>query len=491
MSAPVHLGVDLGTQSVKVCAVDVDGTVLAMATRPLTSTRDGTRHEQDPHEWVTEATAATAEVVESLADGRRADVAGLAVCGTSGTLAVVDSHGTPVGPAVMYDDATAATEASEVSAADPERWRGLGYRIQPSWAVAAMVRAARVGLPAGARFAHQPDVVTAAMTGAATATDWSSALKSGYDLLELSWPEQTFAALGLPPALLPEVVAPGTVVGRVGRDWATATGVPPGTAVIAGMTDGCASQLGAGALGSGDWHAVIGTTLVLKGVTEQPLHDDSGAVYSHRSPEPGRWLPGGASSVGAGALTALLPGSDLTALSDRATEVWATGRLPRPAYPLTGAGERFPFVRPDAHGFALRDGHAVGLHDAGDEVTTYLAVVAGVACVERLCLDTLHQAGATTDGRYSVSGGATRSPLWNQLRADVLERTLVVSRSAEPAVGMAILAAAGTSGRPVAELARSMSDVSVVVEPDPGGTDRMLATYATLRAEWRERGWIA
>ncbi len=57
------------------------------------------------------------------------------------------------------------------------------------------------------------------------------------------------------------------------------------------MTDGCAAQLGAGALGVGDWHSTLGTTLVLKGVSLEPVHDESGVVYSHRAPPTGTGFP--------------------------------------------------------------------------------------------------------------------------------------------------------------------------------------------------------
>ena len=47
----VWVGVDLGTQSVRAVAVDAAGTLLSAAARPLTSRRDGNRHEQDAGEW--------------------------------------------------------------------------------------------------------------------------------------------------------------------------------------------------------------------------------------------------------------------------------------------------------------------------------------------------------------------------------------------------------------------------------------------------------
>ena len=76
------VGVDLGTQSVRALAVADDGTVLAAASRPLRSRREGARHEQDPAQWWSAAADALVEV--SARAGT--EVGGIAVCATSGTV---------------------------------------------------------------------------------------------------------------------------------------------------------------------------------------------------------------------------------------------------------------------------------------------------------------------------------------------------------------------------------------------------------------------
>jgi sugar (pentulose or hexulose) kinase len=353
-----------------------------------------------------------------------------------------------------------------------------------------MVDLSRQGLPPGARFAHQPDIVAAAMTGGPVATDWSSALKSGYDLLELAWPVEAYGALGIDAATLPEVVAPGAVLGESSAAWEQSTGLPAGTAVVAGMTDGCASQLGAGAMREGDWHSVIGTTLVLKGVTPMLLRDELGAIYSHRSPQAGHWLPGGASSVGARAMSALLGGADLEALERDATAL-RFGAAPPTTYPLIGSGERFPFVRPDATGFVRLEGEDADLTALGHGAEAYLAIASGVAYVERLCFDTLAARGASLSGRLSSSGGGTRSALWNQLRADALARPIALPESAEPSLGMAILAASAIVEETVVQLAGRMTRISRTVDPDPRGVEQMAEGYDAFRDVLVAKGWIA
>ncbi|WP_228010640.1 FGGY-family carbohydrate kinase [Nonomuraea phyllanthi] len=468
----VWIGIDLGTQSVRALAVTGDGEVLGSASRPLTSRRDGPRHEQDPEQWWRELAAATRE---ALRDVPPALVAGVAVDATSGTILLADAGGRALTPALMYDDRRAS--ADRVNEAGAAVWDRLGYRrMQPNWGLPKLLWLLK-DAPAGARLAHQSDFVNRRLVGHDVATDLSNALKTGVDLIEERWPSEVMDALGVPPEALPGVVRPGTRLGVVCAAAAEETGVPAGTPVIAGTTDGCAAQLGAGALRAGSWNSVLGTTLVLKGVTEELIHDPLGVVYSHRAPD-GSWLPGGASSTGAGTLTRDLPGRDLDALSARAEARYAghlpgagAGHLP-PAvtYPLVSRGERFPFAAPEAESFTLGD--------PADDVERYAAILLGAAFVERLCFDYLDLLGAPVDGEIVLTGGATRSAYWTRLRADVLGRPVTLRENAEPALGMAVLAG-GDPDR--------MIRTRAVVEPSGAGSRE---AYLRFVAELEGRGWL-
>jgi len=475
VSEPLWLGVDLGTQSVRALAVSGVGDVLAEASHPLTSHRDGPRHEQDPGEWWSALATASREALAGL---RGQPIGGLAVCGTSGTVLLVDSAGEPISPGLMYDDSRAVDEARRADEAGAAVWDSLGYRMQPAWALPKLLWLLREhGEEArGARLAHQVDVATRRLIGHEVPTDSSHALKTGYDLLHDAWPHEAMSALEVPPGLLPGVVRPGARLGTVGRAAAEATGIGEGTPVIAGMTDGCAAQLAAGALSPGSWNSVLGTTLALKGVAPELLRDPLGSVYSHRSPD-GGWLPGGASSVGAGVLSARFGGRDLDALERRAAQREPADVL---AYPLASCGERFPFVAPQAEGFMLGE--------PDDESEHYAALLQGVAYVERLCFDHLDRLGAPTDGELSLTGGATRSRYWCQLRADVLGRAVRLPEHAEAALGMAVLAA--SEGRSCAEAAARMVGVREVIEPRPDRSDRFAEPYVRLVDELERRGWL-
>ncbi len=465
------LGIDLGTQSVRVVALSDTGRMLAHAAQPLPSYRNGPRHEQDPEQWWRAVVAACRAVARELG---AAEIRGLAVDGTSGTFLLVDRSGRPLMPALMYDDTRAQQEMRMV-----REHCSFPYQVQPSWALPKLLWLVtnQPGILNQGRLAHQTDFITGRLAGHEVPSDSSNALKTGYDLAAECWPRELFAALRIPDGILPRVVRPGTQIAALCPEAAELAGIPAGTPIISGMTDGCAAQIAADALQPGNWNSVLGTTLVLKGATFSPLRDPAGIVYSHRSPD-GTWFPGAASSAGAGVLTRHFGARDLAALDARAATHEPSSVI---AYPLAGRGERFPFCVPDAEAFMLGS--------PADEIDLYAALLQGVALVERLCFDYLTLLGAPLNGQLAFTGGATRSRYWCQLRADILGRAVRLPENAEPAVGMAILAA--SHGSSLTDTARHMVKIRETVEPRRGNFARFGDSYLALVAELLRRGWIS
>jgi xylulokinase len=231
------------------------------------------------------------------------------------------------------------------------------------------------------------------------------------------------------------------------------TGLPVGVPVLAGMTDGCTSQISTGAVAPGDWNSTLGTTLVIKGVTEQLLLDPQGRIYSHRHPA-GYWLPGGASNTGGEAIALRFPQEKWDEFNAQALNLAPTDTI---IYPLVRLGERFPFACAEAEGFVLRQPH--------DEVTNYVAHLEGVGYVERLAYEVLTRLGGQIGSTIYSAGGATRSRSWGQLRADILGRTLVRPEVTGGAMGAAIIAAAGTWYEGLIPAARAMVRLVEWVEP--------------------------
>lgn len=468
MSHPVTIGIDVATAGVRALAVR-GGTVLASTAEPLPApVRDDRGHsEQDARSWWPAVETVLAKVTGEL-PGRGGEVAAVAIAATSGTIVGVDASGEPVTPALMYDDRRGAELNREATELGADRWRRLGFGMS---ATAALGRIAWLSeLPGVAGIRHTPDLIAAKLTGGPVAADWSHALKSGYDPLAGEWPHEVFDALGVPKELLPPVVAPATVLGTVSRPVA---GLPVGCLVVAGMTDGCAGQLAAGAVTPGRFVGILGTTYVLKGVTENLVPDPTGAMYSHRHPD-GWWLPGGASNTGGEAVAGQ---EHLPELDAAAAELGPAKVI---AYPLRRKGERFPFTNGEAEGFVSGE---------ADEVELHRARLEGVAFVERLALDHLRRLGVTITEPLLAAGGGSKSPLWTRIRASVTGLGLRVSPRAETGYGAALLAAAGVLPGGLTEASEGL-DKGTLVEPDEREGAALTESYLRFCTELHTRGWI-
>ena len=472
-------GIDVGTQGVRAVVADAAGTLFGeAAVRLAPGSRSDREHTQSADAWWAALAAAVRGAL--AASGPGVEVTAVALDATSGTVLVEHADGSPAGPALMYDDARALDETVDVARVGAELWHSLGYRMQPSWALPKAVWLVRHGDLTGTdRIVHQSDHLVGRLAGHRVATDTSNALKTGADLRAVAWPDRVFDELGLHPGLLPELVLPGTVLATVGAAAASETGLREGTVIRAGMTDGCAAQIAAGALRTGRWSSALGTTLVVKGATDRLLRDPSGAVYCHRHPD-GGWLPGGASSTGASALNAAFPDVDGAGL-DALTAQAARRAMPADVvYPLAGHGERFPFVAPDARSFG------VGSFD--DDADRFAAVCLGIARVERLAYDVLRARGAETSGPVALTGGPTRNAWWNQLRTDTLGRPTERPASSQAAFGMAVLAAAEPGA--LTATAEQMVHIVERSEPDADRAAGLEQGYRDLVGALAGRGWL-
>ncbi|MCS5716073.1 FGGY family carbohydrate kinase [Herbiconiux sp. CPCC 205716] len=474
----IVLGVDLATSEVRVQAIDVaTGAALAERRAPLPVVQRGATRTQRPAHGAL-ALELVAAVAGALGDRSR-EIGALSITGTSGTVVPVDALGAPVGNAVLYDDPRGVDELRMLAAA------GLDGRPSGALARAAWMHGAAghahpdAGAPSAARFVFTPDVVAAALAARLLPSDTSHALKSGIDPVAATWNDEALAVLGLPRETLPELVAPGRVVGEVSAGVAARIGLPTGVLIVSGMTDGSTGQIATGAVALGDSVGVLGTTLVLKAVSAHDVVDGGAGVYSHVSPE-GLFWPGGASNTGAGVLaTGVTAGIDPAAVTEA---IAAVGPSSAVAYPLARPGERFPVADADFAGFAVPFGTgAAGPSGAGgssgagaaglpaavdDPAVRFRTVFEGVAFVERLGLSRLAELGVASH-RHHLAGGAAASELWNRLRASVLDRPVVVTEQAGSARGAAALAAAALTGESLAVVAERFATGRHVVDPDP------------------------
>ena len=415
MSADLYLGLDLGTSGARALVIDAEGEVVASGKSALSEHGSNPR---DPRAW---ELAATSAVKSALAGTEAGRVRALSVDGTSGTVLAVDARGLPLGEGLMYNDAAEPTGVMAIAESAPDV--SAAHGTTSGLAKAMQLRALKPN-----RILHQADWIASRFSGRYV-TDANNALKTGYDPVGGYWPDW-IGDLGFNIGLLPEVFAPGQAVGTVTREAAAEFGLDLGAKVVAGTTDGCASFLATGAAEVGDAVTAIGTSLTLKLLSDRPIFAPRYGVYSHLLL--GRWLAGGASNSGGGALLAFFTAAEMDALSPGLDPDQPTGL---DYYPLSQPGERFPINDP---AFQPR------LTPRPEERGRFLqALFEGVAAVEALGYARLAELGAPTLRSLRTVGGGARNPAWTRIRARVIGAPMLEARSDEAAYGAALLAKSG------------------------------------------------
>lgn len=459
--------------------VDAAGRVLGSADEqfPLTGQ---SREEQSPGIWwdtCRRLLKTLSGKVEKTVDP--AAIKAMGVTSTSGTVIPLDKDHKPLHPAIMYSDPRSAGAAERCRAA-AQQYHPDGYTgFNSSSGLSKMLwwlETCPEKVPGLAYWIHAADYITGKLSGQWGVTDYTNALKSGYDLRAACWPSYLTEKLPLKKEWLPEVVPSGTPLGSLLPDMAEALGLPPGILVVAGMTDGCASQIASGAVKPGDWNTTIGTTLVVKGVTTKELKDPEGRIYCHRHPE-GYWMPGGASNTGADWVNERFS-NDLERLAAEAEKLIPTSWL---SWPLTREGERFPFIASRALGFEP---------DGLSSAERFTANMEGVAYIERYAYELIEALSGEPVKAVYTAGGASNSDVWLRIRSNVLNRPVYKMKHGSGAAGAAILAASQTHFTSLAEAAAAMTRPDKKTGPETVLAASYEANYKRFLHLLQEKGYI-
>jgi sugar (pentulose or hexulose) kinase len=402
--------------------VDAQGAPLATARAdlPEPSRLPGGGVEQDPELWWRALTRVLRALGPRLGGHRPA---ALCLDGTSGTLLLCAADGHPLGPALLYNDAASLAEAARIEGAAPADSPARGAA---SSLARAMRLIARLEPPAGSRALHQADWLLGRLTGRFDVSDWNNALKLGYDMQALRWPDWVLG-LGLEALALPRVLPPGRAIGGISRSAAAATELPEGLPVAAGTTDSTAAFIATGARQDGEAVTCLGSTLVLKVLSPTPVSSPRHGVYSQRFCD--RWLVGGASNSGGAVLRRFFSDEEMAGLSRRLLPEEPTGL---DYYPLPAPGERFPVADP---GLAPRLSPR-----PAEELRFFQGLLEGIAAIEAKGYELLQALGAPAPSRVLTTGGGAKNRAWGRIRQRALGVPVLAAKHQEAAYGAALLA---------------------------------------------------
>lgn len=430
--ARFFLGLDFGTSGARCAVLDEAG-------NQVFELRADHADPADPQHW----REALFDLIAGLPKEIRSRLSALAVDGTSGTLLATDEAFVPVSPALLYKDGRAVTEAEEIASADraalphPPSGHplplGEGNPYGPTSGLAKRLWLAR-HFPGAAFCFHQADWLAALLTGKPGLTDYHNALKSGYDVESLQWPDWVTDLPG--GHWQQKVLSPGEAIGTVSADMAERFGLNPACIVRAGTTDSIAAFIAAGARAPGEAVTSLGTTVVLKLLSETRVDDPASGVYSHRLGK--LWLAGGASNTGGGVLRQFFNNEELATLSSR-IDAGASSGLDY--YPLPGIGERFP----------INDPHlACRIEPRPQDEAAFLhGLLEGTARIEAMGYEKLQALGASPLKRVMTAGGGAKNATWQQIREHLLKVPVTVAQHTEAAFGTAKLARLGKALLPV------------------------------------------
>lgn len=420
----IFLGVDIGTSGCRAAAIDGDARVLAQATAPLpASRRDGAAVEQDTAPWWNALRA----VIGDLA--RQIDLSharALAVDATSGTVLLADAHGNALTPALMYNDNRAVAEAQLLAQAAP---RDTAAHGTASGLAKLLWLQRQVDTQKVRHAMHQADWIVGQLCGRFDVTDANNAIKTGYDARLKRWPDWLHAT-GLRTEWLPQVVAPGTPIATISLRASLELQLPPTVRIVAGTSDSTAAIIATGVHAAGDAVTSLGSTLVVKVVSQHPIYAPEYGVYSQ--PLGDLWLAGGGSSSGGAVLRNYFNDDQMRAMTAQLNFDAPTGL---DYYPLLSPGERFPHADPHlAPRLTPRP---------SDDVTFFQGLLEGIARIEQRGYRLLAELGAPFPTTVRSVGGGASNTAWTGFRGRLLGVPLLTPEHQDAAYGAALLARGG------------------------------------------------
>lgn len=439
------IGIDTSTTATKALVMDETGKVLSVASSeypfetpyPLWS-------EQAPALWW-DATIKSIREAVANSGHPASSVSGIGLAGQMHGLVLLDEKGEVLRPAILWNDQRTGSQCDKIRERigkekliqitgndaltgftapkivwvqdnEPEIWKKARHILLPKDYV---------------RYKMIDDYVMDKAGSAGTIL---------FNLKERTWSSEVLDALDIPEAYLPKTVEGPEISGTLTAEAADLLGLPSGIPVMGGGGDQAASAVGTGAVVEGVVSLSLGTSGVVFATMNTPAIEPEGRLHAFCHSVPGKWHFMGVMLSAAGSLRwhrdTFAPGMDFTKLLEPCADVMpgSDGLFFMPY--LTG--ERTPYPDPFARG------GFVGLTVRHTFPHLTRAVIEGVSFGLRDSFELIKAAGLKDVSQVRVTGGGTKSLLWRQILADVLNADMVTINTTEGcAFGAGLLAATG------------------------------------------------
>ncbi len=456
MSESYLTGIDIGTSGAKASIFDLNGNVVGSASRGYRCEYPKPNWvEQDAHHIVSSGMAAAGEALEqSRIDPNK--VASISFSTQRCCTICIDREGQLLRPLISWQDNRTAVEVKEIlQQITLERYYDITCMpLNTTWMISKISWLRK----------HEPqvwdriykivqlqDFTLNAWGVDGYYDDFSDAVFYGlWDPYKLDWNDEIVDMMGIDRAILPEPTASGTKVGAVSRKVSEKTGFMEGTPLCVGAGDQNCAAVGAGVVEDGLLSVSLGTAGATVVYLNQPFRDPQRMAMVTNHADQGRWqLEGYKAAAGSvyrwykNEMTGLDPsmangtGKDVYAVLDEWIEKVPAGAKGLIFLPyLASAGT--PRWNSEARGVLA------GLTLSHDKGCVARSFMEGISMEVRDMIETFNRAGIGID-QVRIMGGATKSPVWNQLQADIYNRPVQTLKTSDAAVfGAAICGGVGT-----------------------------------------------
>lgn len=452
-----YLGIDIGTTSIKAAVYQKNGERLALKVADYTLDSDAKTGfiEFNPDRYVKICKSLINELTEECGS-----ITALSVDTQGETLILTDEQGTPVYPAVVWLDNRATEEAESIKAhfGNERVYNVTGQpEITAGWPASKLLWFKNKRPDVWSRVKKifmLEDYVLYRLSGNFVTEPTIQSSTIYYDIVNRKWWGEMLDFIGIEPAMLPNVVKTGEIVGEY-----------QGIKVVSGMLDQIAGTIGAGVTTPSVISEMTGTIMAICVITDKmpPYRKDS-IVPCHLHALSGKYCLILWSSTAGMALkwfkNQFASEYSFAELDTLAADI-APGSDGLVALPYF-CGSTMPKYNPEA------TASFTGITLSHTRAHFARAIMESIAF---LLKQNLQYVGDAEIEEIRITGGGASSPLWAQIKSDVTGKTLKTVNEAETAcLGSALMAALGVGAFDSIEAGAS-SAVKCKREYTPSGAD--------------------
>ena len=445
----IYFGIDIGTSNCKCTAFNADGSQVAESSKEYVKVPG--QMGLDPERLfsdVCEVIGECAKQIEKTGDKNK--ISSITVSSFGESFTALDKNGHTISDIIVYSDNWGRNEVEILRKKIPNIAQIAGAKPNSFYALPKMthILKTRPDIEKNLwKFLQVADYIIYRLCGE-TVIDYSLACRAlTFDVLNQSWSEEILSAAGISSDKLSTPVPAGSIAGVIHKNLAEILNLPENTKIVVGVHDQVASATGAGTLREGE--AVVGTGSVEcitpvfgSPILEPDFLERNFACIPHVVP--GKYVTYAFALTGGSMLSwfrdRIVPhlrpiaeekNCSVYDLLNESCPDEPSDLLVVPHFGGSGTPELDPLALGTVTGFSM----TTGLPEI------YRAILEGLCFELRYNRDQLDLFDISFSS-LRATGGGTRSDIWLQLKADILNIPVSpLSNSNAGTTGSAMLAA--------------------------------------------------